>query len=264
MLVLSRRVRERVLFLKTGIAVQVVALKPGVVRLGIEAPPEVTVLRAELPDHTVEWEPAKPAAQPSTEPPAVRQLAPTIGERLKATATGMGLVRLQLRAGQIDEAESALAKLQRGVQRWRKRLEGASGQAAGQPPPRPNKAAKVLLVEDNANERELLALLLRRSGLQVDTAGDGLDALDRLRAESRPDMVLLDMGLPRCDGPTTVRAIRSNPDYSGLKIFAVSGHTPDEYAFAGGRSGIDRWFCKPVDPDALIHDVNQELDLSCV
>jgi CheY-like chemotaxis protein len=117
------------------------------------------------------------------------------------------------------------------------------------------------LVEDNANEREMLAWLLRRSGLEVDTVGDGLEALDRLKTRGRPDMLLLDMGLPRCDGPTTVREIRHNPDYTGIKIFAVSGHTPDEYGFASTDSGIDRWFCKPIDPASIIQNVSHELAL---
>ncbi|HWY85562.1 MAG TPA: response regulator [Gemmataceae bacterium] len=177
---------------------------------------------------------------------------------LKAASNGLGLARLQLRAGRIQDAEIVLAKLHNGFQRWRRRAERLNGAMA---PRRPGESPRVLLVEDNANERELLALLLRRSGLEVDTACDGLEALDRLQAPTCPDMVLLDMGLPRCDGPTTVREIRRNPDYLGLKIFAVSGHTPDEYGLATNSSGIDRWFCKPIDTDSLIHDVSRELAL---
>src|SRR5207247_7632458 len=83
---------------------------------------------------------------------------------------------------------------------------------------------KALLVEDNPQERELMALFLRSEGLDVDTAGDGCDALDYLKARGRPDVVLLDMGLPRLDGPATLRKIRQDPACAGLKIFAVSGH----------------------------------------
>ena len=76
------------------------------------------------------------------------------------------------------------------------------------------------------------------------TAGDGYDALDHLRAWERPDVVLLDMGLPRCDGATTAREIRRDPACAGLKVFAVSGHSPNEYDVDPG--GIDRWFHKPI------------------
>jgi len=75
-------------------------------------------------------------------------------------------------------------------------------------------------VEDEENERELLAGYLRLAGFLVDTAGDGCDALDHLHAGERPDVVLLDMGLPRCDGATTACEIRRDPACSGLEIFA--------------------------------------------
>jgi len=58
MLVLSRRLNEKIVFPGTQISVQVVAIRPGSVRLGIEAPRSVTVLREELPDRTTEWGPS--------------------------------------------------------------------------------------------------------------------------------------------------------------------------------------------------------------
>jgi CheY-like chemotaxis protein len=115
------------------------------------------------------------------------------------------------------------------------------------------------LVEDNANERELMALFLRGAGLDVATAGDGGDALDYLRQRERPDVVLLDMGLPRVDGATTVRAIRGDPAYAGLKIFAVTGHSPEEFDL--GPRGVDGWFRKPIDPVELLRNVKAELDM---
>jgi len=114
-------------------------------------------------------------------------------------------------------------------------------------------------VEDNRNERELLAGFLRQSGLEVDTAGDGSDALAYLGSHAQPDVILLDMGLPHVDGPTMVRQLRSNPVYAGLKIFGVSGHLPEEFGLEWGPRGIDRWFQKPLDPAALVHGLAEEL-----
>ena len=79
------------------------------------------------------------------------------------------------------------------------------------------------MVEDNANESANCLPPAARGGLQVDTAGDGADALDYLHSGGKPDVVLLDMGLPRVDGPTTVREIRRDPALAGLRIFGVSG-----------------------------------------
>src|SRR5262249_1097499 len=100
---------------------------------------------------------------------------------------------------------------------------------------------------------------LRRSGLQVDTAGDGADALDYLRSRGRPDVVLLDMGLPRGGGPTTVREIRRDPTCAGLKIFGGTGDAPGEFDLHQGPAGGDRWFQKPVDPSVLLHDLTELL-----
>jgi CheY-like chemotaxis protein len=122
-----------------------------------------------------------------------------------------------------------------------------------------------LLVEDDGNQRELLAGFLRMAGLQVDTAGDGSDALDYLRSRPRPDVVLMDMGLPRCDGPTAVRQIRRDPAFEGLRIFAVTGGAPDQFGLGSGPGGIDRWFRKPLNPALLLHELKQELGASpCV
>src|SRR5262249_53908914 len=120
-------------------------------------------------------------------------------------------------------------------------------------------AGKALLVEDDANQRELLAGFLRMSGIDVATAGDGCAALDYLHSHPCPDLVLLDMGLPRCDGPTAVRLIRSEAAYRDLKIFAVTGASPDELGVETGPAGINRWFRKPLDPTALLQELRQEM-----
>ena len=117
------------------------------------------------------------------------------------------------------------------------------------------------MVEDDTNERELLAGFLRMAGIDVVTAGDGADALDYLRTEGRPDVILLDLMLPHTDGITTAQEIRRNPANEGLKIFAVTGHSADRFGADGLRSaGIDRWFQKPLNPEALLRDLNQDLN----
>jgi CheY-like chemotaxis protein len=67
------------------------------------------------------------------------------------------------------------------------------------------------------------------------------------------------MFMPRCDGPTTIRAIRSNPSYETLKIFAVSGYPPDQFGLSPTSGGFNRWFQKPLDPEILLKELNREL-----
>ena len=111
---------------------------------------------------------------------------------------------------------------------------------------------KALLVEDDANESELLAGFLRLSGFRVDRASDGCDALEYLAEQGQPDVVLLDMQMPRCDGPTTIQAIRQNPAYAGLRVFAVSGRVPADMGVTVGPTGVNRWFRKPLNPQSLV------------
>jgi carbon storage regulator CsrA len=257
MLVLSRRPNEKVLFPSINTTVQVLSIKRGAVRIGIEAPPEVPIWRAELQEPAAEWEATPPLAEAAES--RLRGLQHLLRNRLSVTTVGLALLRQQARAGLSDELESTIANIEEDMHLLRQRLDREAATTLPPPPQPSRKARKALLVEDDQNERELLAGLLRLSGFVVDTAGDGCDALDHLRAGERPDVVLLDMGLPRCDGATTAREIRRDPAWAGLKIFAVSGHSPNEYDLDRGPASIDRWFHKPLDPAVLLRELTQEL-----
>jgi two-component system, OmpR family, response regulator len=250
MLVLSRRPNEKILFPSINATVQIVSVKGVTVRLGIDAPPEVAILREEL-QNPAEMGRANLAPVASTEA-RLRELRHMVRNRLNVTSIGLALLRKQAKAGSSADLERTIGKMEEEVQLLGQRL---ATDAAKAPPQPAAKVRKALLVEDDQNERELLAGFLRWSGFEVDTAGDGCDALDHLHAGLRPDVVLLDMGLPRCDGATTAREIRRDPACANLKIFAVSGHSPDEYDVAQGPGGIDRWFSKPIDPVLLLREL---------
>jgi CheY-like chemotaxis protein len=176
--------------------------------------------------------------------------------RLEALATDLVLLRRQLQGELLRDLETTVADLEREV----RALPHPDGpeEVKRQPVP-PGRRRTALLVEDDPNECELLAGILRLSGIEVSTAGDGAHALDYLQKGTRPDVLLLNMRLPRCDGPTTVRAIRQNPAYAGLKIFAVSS-APEECGLEQGSNGINRWFSKPINPEVLLRELHRELD----
>ncbi len=245
MLVISRRANENLVFPGFNAVIRVLELNRATVRLGIEAPRDVTVLRGELAARDVD---GGKAAAPAPDP--------TLDRKLAALNVLLGVARLQLDAGIGQAAEDTLDQARRDLEALRPPRDAAPPMPVLEPGKRRRTA---LLVEDNANERELLARLLRLAGIDVDTAGDGADALDYLRRREAPDVVLLDMGLPRCDGPTAVREIRRDPRTAGLKVFAVSGHLPSEYHWEGPSQRIDAWFSKPIDPEALLERLGTEL-----
>jgi CheY-like chemotaxis protein len=119
-------------------------------------------------------------------------------------------------------------------------------------------------VEDDANERSLLASYLQMCGLEITVAHDGQDALDFLSLHAVPDVVLLDMHMPRCDGKQLVRRIRADAALAGVKLFAVSGTNPSSLGIPTGALGIDRWFAKPIDPEHLVAGISAELGIPAV
>jgi carbon storage regulator CsrA len=247
MLVLSRRPNEKILLPAINTTIQVVSTARGVVRLGIEAPPEVRVLREELARRD----------GPAPAPPAPT-LRHEVRNRLNTATIGLALLRQQLRHGRGADVEATLGKIEEEVEQLRRRLEDALAPAPPPSPPGPPRRCKALVVEDDPNECELLAGFLRFAGVEVATAGDGADALDYLRGHGRPDVVLLDMALPRCDGPATIRAIRQDPAQAGLKIFAITGHALEPFQRATEGAGVTRWFSKPINPEALLRELRRQ------
>ena len=122
---------------------------------------------------------------------------------------------------------------------------------------------RVVVVDDQTLVRVgLRTLLADEPDVElVGEAGDGREALAVIRSV-KPDVVLMDMGLPRCDGATAVRQIRSDPAFTGLRIFAVTASAPNGFDIPHGPAGIDRWFQKPLDPASLLHELKQELGAS--
>ena len=109
---------------------------------------------------------------------------------------------------------------------------------------------RVLLVDDNADARESLAMLLRLWGHELRPVPDGTAALEDAE-RFRPDVVLLDIGLPGLSGYEVARRLRRLPGLAGALLVAVSGYGQDEDRRKSQEAGIDNHLTKPVDPDAL-------------
>jgi carbon storage regulator CsrA len=242
MLVLSRRPNEKIVFPTLGITVEVCSVNRNVVRLGIDAPPSVPIMRKELAD--------------AGEVESARQISERhqLRNRLHTATLAVHLAQKQLLAGLDEEAGQTLAEAIREYAALDQELAAKGSNN--------NREIRALLVEDNSNESTLLAEFLRLHGVKVETACDGQDALDYLQSHDRPDVILMDMRMPRCDGPTTVAAIRKNTAYEGVKVFAVTGADPQECSVEAGSRGVDRWFTKPVNPRTLIDELHQSLNLN--
>jgi PAS domain S-box-containing protein len=110
---------------------------------------------------------------------------------------------------------------------------------------------RILVVDDNLDIVESLAMLLEVSGYPVQTAHDGLDAVETAERE-RPDIVLLDIGMPGIDGYEACRRIRQGPAGEGMRIIALTGWGQDDDRRKSARAGFDGHLVKPIEPKALL------------
>ena len=109
---------------------------------------------------------------------------------------------------------------------------------------------RVLIVDDNVDSAESLAVLLRQSGHEVRTTHDGPSALD-LTSSYRPEVVLLDIGLPGMDGYEVARRLKQQPGMQAVSLAAVTGYGQEEDRRRSREAGFDYHLVKPVDLAAL-------------
>jgi len=117
---------------------------------------------------------------------------------------------------------------------------------------------RVLVVDDDADVRAYLALTLDLAGFAVLEAGDGIQALERAR-DGSPDLVLLDIMMPRLDGMQTLRRLREDARTSHLPVVMMTARDQREDTLRGLEAGADDYITKPFDTDVLLARVRAAL-----
>jgi len=164
----------------------------------------------------------------------VRGIVELHGGRVEARSKGIGhgsefCLAMPVRAGATAQAE-----------------EDAPAQAA----PVCSARRRIVVADDNRDGAESLAMLLEMSGHTVAVAHCGRDALERTR-ELRPDVVVLDIGMPDLSGYAVARTLRSEPWAGRLKLVALTGWGGEADRGLAMAAGFDHHLTKPVDPDQL-------------
>lgn len=119
---------------------------------------------------------------------------------------------------------------------------------------------KILIVDDEPNIVISLEFLMRREGFEVTVARDGEEALARIHAE-RPDLVLLDVMMPKRNGFEVCQAVRAEPDLAGLRVIMLTAKGREAEIAKGLALGADAYMPKPFSTRELVIQVKSLLGL---
>ena len=117
----------------------------------------------------------------------------------------------------------------------------------------------VLVVEDYQDAREMYAAYLQFSGFEVAEATNGVEAIEKAQ-RLMPDIVLMDLALPRMDGWEATRRLKSDERTKRIPVVALTGHALAGHAEGARQAGCDAFVTKPCLPDALVAEIRRLLE----
>jgi two-component system cell cycle response regulator DivK len=117
----------------------------------------------------------------------------------------------------------------------------------------------ILIVDDYPDALDIWAIFLRSLGYRVSTASDGAMAIN-LAERLLPDLVVLDLELPRVSGFDVARRLRANPETSFIPLIAATGYSHLRQLDRAREVGFDQIVVKPCDPDLLVEEIERLLD----
>jgi CheY-like chemotaxis protein len=166
----------------------------------------------------------------------VRRLVEMHGGQVEAASEGLGQgSTFTIRLPRLDAGVAAPVEAH---------VDGAA------PPAPPGPARRILVVDDQPDSTDSLAMLLRLRGHEVWTAADGPSALGEF-ARVRPDVVFLDLGLPGMSGYDVARQLRALPEGHDVRLVALTGYGTEADREKTRAAGFDAHLAKPVDPQAV-------------
>jgi two-component system chemotaxis response regulator CheY len=110
----------------------------------------------------------------------------------------------------------------------------------------------VLIVDDSATMRQMVAFTLSSAGFDVIEAGDGKEAVDKLSAGSKPDLVVTDLNMPEMDGIAVIKELRRMPSLRFVPILILTTESSEEKKNEGKAAGATGWIVKPFNPDVML------------
>ena len=119
---------------------------------------------------------------------------------------------------------------------------------------------KILLVEDNDDNRLVYRTILDHYGFTVLEAADGEEGIRRARTES-PDLILMDVSIPKIDGWEATRQLKADPKTASIPIIALTAHALASDRAKAQEAGCDGYLAKPVEPRKVVEEVRKHLEM---
>ncbi len=119
--------------------------------------------------------------------------------------------------------------------------------------------ASILAVDDSASMRQMVSFTLKSAGYEVIEAADGVDALEKAKAQT-VDLVVTDVNMPNKDGITLIRDLRALPAYKFKPILMLTTESGPEKKQQGKQAGATGWIVKPFNPDQLLKTIKKVLN----
>lgn len=120
------------------------------------------------------------------------------------------------------------------------------------------KRERILVVEDSVTTRKVISITLSQKGFEVIEAGDGLEALSKVR-DAKPDLILLDIILPKMDGYGVLSIMKSNPETKHIPVIMLTSKDAYAYKVKGELAGSTAYLTKPFDPEQLVETIEKTL-----
>jgi CheY-like chemotaxis protein len=119
-------------------------------------------------------------------------------------------------------------------------------------------SARILIVEDNMDNYELVRYVLERAGYDVFLAVNGRDGVDAARAQ-KPDLILMDMGMPEMDGWKATKKLKSDEETRKIPLYALTAHTLPHERKRAIEAGCDGYLSKPIHMKGFLNIVEEAL-----
>ncbi len=117
---------------------------------------------------------------------------------------------------------------------------------------------RILIVEDNEVNSDMLSRRLRKKGFDVVIAGDGQEGIDRAKSD-KPDLILMDISLPGIDGMEVTRRLKADESTRAIPVIALTAHAMDGDREQAMAAGCDEYESKPVDLERLLSKIESHL-----